>query len=376
MTKRMVIMLVVVGLLFGAIFGFQAFKAKMIKQFMANMKMPPATVTAMKAELHPWQPQLNAVGSLRAVHGVDVTTEIGGLVREVRFKSGDEAKAGQVLVQLNADADIGLLNSLEASAELARLVYTRDKEQFAIQAVSQAVLDGDAADLKSKEAQVAQQKAVVEKKTIRAMFDGRLGINAVNLGQYVNPGDKIVTLQSLDPIYVDFSMPQQYLSRLKMGQTITVTTDAIPGRTFDGKITAINPKVDPDTRNLQIEATIPNPKHDLLPGMYGSVTVQSGEVQQYLTLPQTAVTFNPYGESVYVIEEGAKGTDGKPVLTAKQTFVTVGETRGDQVAIVKGIKPGDMVATSGQLKLKNGSAVVINNAVQPSNEPAPKPVDQ
>ena len=376
MTKRMVIMLVVVGLLFGAIFGFQAFKAKMIKQFMANMKMPPATVTAMKAELQPWQPQLNAVGSLRAVHGVDVTTEIGGLVREVRFKSGDEAKAGQVLVQLNADADIGLLNSLEASAELARLVYTRDKEQFAIQAVSQAVLDGDAADLKSKEAQVAQQKAVVEKKTIRAMFDGRLGINAVNLGQYVNPGDKIVTLQSLDPIYVDFSLPQQYLSRLKMGQTITVTTDAIPGRTFDGKITAINPKVDPDTRNLQIEATIPNPKHDLLPGMYGSVTVQSGEVQQYLTLPQTAVTFNPYGESVYVIEEGAKGTDGKPVLTAKQTFVTVGETRGDQVAIVKGIKPGDMVATSGQLKLKNGSAVVINNAVQPSNEPAPKPVDQ
>jgi len=376
MTKRMVIMLMVVGLIFGAIFGFQAFKAKMIKQFMATMKMPPATVTAMKAELQPWQPQLNAVGSLRAVHGVDVTTEIGGLVREVHFKSGDEVKAGQVLVQLNADADIGLLRSLEAAAELARLVYARDKEQFAIQAVSQAVLDGDAADLKSKEAQVAQQKAVVEKKTIRAMFDGRLGINAVNLGQYVNPGDKIVTLQSLDPIYVDFSLPQQHLSRLNIGQTVTVTTDAIPGRAFEGKITAISPKVDPDTRNVQIEATIANPKHDLLPGMYASVIVQSGAVQQYLTLPQTAVTFNPYGESVYVIEEGAKGTDGKPVLTAKQTFVTVGETRGDQVAIVKGIKPGDMVATSGQLKLKNGSPVVINNAVQPSNEPAPKPMDQ
>ena len=376
MTKRMVIMLMVVGLIFGAIFGFQAFKAKMIKQFMATMKMPPATVTAMKAELQPWQPQLNAVGSLRAVHGVDVTTEIGGLVREVHFKSGDEVKAGQVLVQLNADADIGLLRSLEAAAELARLVYARDKEQFAIQAVSQAVLDGDAADLKSKEAQVAQQKAVVEKKTIRAMFDGRLGINAVNLGQYVNPGDKIVTLQSLDPIYVDFSLPQQHLSRLNIGQTVTVTTDAIPGRAFEGKITAISPKVDPDTRNVQIEATIANPKHDLLPGMYASVIVQSGAVQQYLTLPQTAVTFNPYGESVYVIEEGAKGTDGKPVLTAKQTFVTVGETRGDQVAIVKGIKPGDMVATSGQLKLKNGSPVVINNAVQPSNEPAPMPVEQ
>jgi membrane fusion protein (multidrug efflux system) len=376
MTKRMVIMLAIVGLIFGAIFGFQAFKAKMIKQFMASMKMPPATVTAMKAELQPWQPQLNAVGSLRAVHGVDVTTEIGGLVREVRFKSGDEVKAGQVLVQLNADADVGLLRSLEAAADLARLVYGRDKEQFAIQAVSQAVLDADAADLKSKEAQVAQQSAVVEKKTIRAMFDGRLGINAVNLGQYVNPGDKIVTLQSLDPVYVDFSLPQQNLSRMKIGQTVTVTTDAVPGRTFEGRINAINPKVDPDTRNLQIEATIANPKHELLPGMYASVTVQSGAVQQYLTLPQTAVTFNPYGESVYVIEQGGKGADGKPVLTAKQTFVTVGETRGDQVAIVKGIKPGDLVATSGQLKLKNGSTVVINNAVQPSNEPAPMPVEQ
>jgi membrane fusion protein (multidrug efflux system) len=223
---------------------------------------------------------------------------------------------------------------------------------------------------------VAQQKAVVEKKTIRAMFDGRLGINAVNLGQYVNPGDKIVTLQSLDPIYVDFSLPQQNLSRMKIGQTVTVTTDAIPGREFEGKITAISPKVDPDTRNVQVEATIANGKHELLPGMYASVTVKSGAVQEYLTLPQTAVTYNPYGESVYVIEEGGKGADGKPVLIAKQTFVTIGETRGDQVAILKGVKPGDMVATSGQLKLKNGSTVVINNTVQPSNEPAPMPVDQ
>jgi membrane fusion protein, multidrug efflux system len=376
MTKRMIVMLVVVGVIFGAIFGLQAFKAKMIKQFMASMKMPPVTVTAMKAELQPWQPLLSAVGSLRAVHGIDVTSEIGGLVRAVRFKSGDEAKAGQVLVQLNADADIGLLHSLEASAELARIVYERDQEQFKIQAVSQATLDADAASLKSKEAQVAEQAAVVEKKTIRAMFDGKLGINFVNPGQYVTPGDKIVTLQSLDPIYVDFFLPQQYLSRVKLGQTVTVTTDAVPGHTFKGRITAVNPKVDTDTRNVQIEATIANAKHELLPGMYASVTVESGAVEQYLTLPQTAVTFNPYGESVYIIEDGGKGPDGKPLLTAKQTFVTVGETRGDQVAILKGIKPGDTVATSGQLKLKNGSAVIINNAIQPSNNPAPNPVDQ
>jgi len=376
MTKRMIWMLAIVGLIFGAIFGFQAFKAKMIKQFMASMKMPPVTVTAMKAELHPWQPQLDAVGSLRAVHGVDVTSEVGGLVREVRFKSGDEAKAGQVLVQLNADADIGLLHSLEAASELARLVYERDKEQFAIQAVSQAILDADAADLKSKQSQVIQQAAVVDKKTIRAMFDGKLGISSVNPGQYVNPGDKIVTLQSLDPIYVDFFFPQQYLSRVKIGQKVTVSTDAVPGRAFEGRISAISPKVDPDTRNIQIEATIANAKHELLPGMYASTTVESGGVEQYLTLPQTAVTYNPYGESVYVIEEGGKGDDGKPLLTAKQTFVTVGETRGDQVAILKGVNPGDMVATSGQLKLKNGSAVIINNAIQPTNESAPQPTDQ
>jgi membrane fusion protein (multidrug efflux system) len=376
MTKRMGIMLVAVGLLFGGIFGFQAFKAKMMKQFMASMKMPPATVTAMKAELQPWQPQLNAVGSLRAVHGVEVTSEIGGLVREVRFKSGDEVTAGQVLVQLNADADVGLLRSLEAAAGLARSVYERDKSQFAIQAVSQATLDADAADLKSKEAQVAQQAAGVDKKTIRALFDGRLGINAVNLGQYVNPGDKIVTLQSLDPIYADFSLPQQHLSRAKLGQTVTVTTDAYPGRKFDGKITAINPKVDPETRNVQVEAMLENSKRELLPGMYASVAVEAGAVQHFLTLPQTSVSFNPYGESVYVIEEGGKGADGKPTLTAKQTFVTVGETRGDQVAILKGVKPGDLVATSGQLKLKNGSAVVINNTVLPSNEAAPTPADQ
>jgi membrane fusion protein, multidrug efflux system len=376
MTKRMVIMLVSVGLLFGAIFGYQAFKAKMIKQFMASMKMPPATVTAMKAELQPWQPQLNAVGSLRAVHGVDVTSEIGGMVREVRFKSGDEVTAGQVLVRLNADADIGLLRSLEAAAELARTIHERDKAQLAIQAVSQATLDADAADLKSKEGQVAQQAALVEKKTIRASFDGRLGINAVNIGQYVNPGDKIVTLQSLDPIYVDFSLPQQQISRMKIGQTVTVTTDAFPGRAFHGKITAVNPKVDTETRNVQVEATVANPKHELLPGMYASVTVEAGAVEQYLTLPQTAVTFNPYGESVYVLEEGGKGEDGRPVLTAKQTFVHVGETRGDQVAIVKGIKPGDLVATSGQLKLRNGSPVVVDNSIQPSNEAAPMPADQ
>lgn len=375
MAKRMILMLLIVGLLFGAIFGFQSFKAKKIKEFLAGQKFPASKVTAMKAELQDWQPKLNAVGGLRAVHGVDVTSEIAGLVREIRFTSGDEAAEGQLLVQLNADADLAQLRALEAAVDLARTVYERDKAQFAIQAVSQAVLDADAADLKSKEALASEQKAIIDKKTIRAPFAGRLGINAINLGQYVNPGDKIVTLQSLDPIYADFTLPQQQLARLKIGQSVTAVTDAWPGRDFTGTITAINPKVDPETRNIQIEATLANPKHLMLPGMYASVTVEAGQPVPYLTLPQTAVSYNPYGDSVYVVEEG-KGPDGKPQFIARQTFVTVGETRGDQLSIVGGIKAGAMVITSGQLKLKNGSPVIIDNSITPSNNPAPAPVDQ
>jgi membrane fusion protein, multidrug efflux system len=376
MSKRMLVMLVAIVLFFGGIFGYKMFMAQMMKKYMSAAQAPPAVVTAVKAEFHSWQPQIFAVGSLRAVRGVDVTSETSGLVRALYFKSGDEVKAGQVLVQLNADADIAQLHSLEAAADLANTVYERDKKQFAVQAISQAALDADAADLKGKQAQVAQQAALVEKKTIRASFAGRLGISTVNQGQYMNPGDKIVTLQALDSIYVDFYLPQQALSRLAIGQRISVTTDTYPGRKFAGRLTAIDPKVDPNTRNVQVEVLIDNPKHQLLPGMYATVEVQTGGMQRYITLPQTAVTYNPYGDTVYLVEEKGKNTDGKPQLIVKQTFVTVGATRGDQVAILTGIKEGDTVVTSGQIKLKNGSVVIVNNQVQPTNEEVPQPEDQ
>ena len=373
----MVIMLLIVGLIFGGIFGYKAFQARMGRQTMAAQKAPPVTVTAVRAGVQTWQPQLRAVGSLRAVRGVDVTSEIAGLVRSVQFRPGEEVKEGQILVQLNADADIALLRSLEAAAGLAQIVYDRDKKQYAMQAVSQATLDADAADLKSKQAQVAQQAAIVEKKTIHAPFAGRLGISTVNPGQYVNPGDKIVTLQSLDALYLDFYLPQQELSQISRGQPVAATTDTYPGRTFSGLITTINPKVETDSRNVQVEATFSNPRHELLPGMFASVRVQAGAAQRYLTLPQTAISYNPYGETVYIIIAGSgKGPDGKPILTVRQTFATVGPTRGDQIAILSGIKAGDMVVTSGQLKLKTGSTVIVNNQVQPSNDAAPKPVDQ
>ena len=376
MVKRMLIMLIGVGFLFGGIFAYKAFVSYKMKKSMSAAQAPPVTVSAIKAVYVPWQPQLKAVGSLRAVRGVDVTSEIAGLVQAIHFKSGDKVKADQLLVQLNADSDMALLHSLEAAAELADTVYERDKKQYEVQAVSKATLDADAADLKVKRAQVKQQAAIVEKKSIRAPFSGRLGISTVNPGQYINPGDKVVTLQSLDKIYIDFYLPQQELSRIFLSQPVVVTTDTYPGRAFSGKITAVNPKVDPDTRNFRVEATISNPKHELLPGMYASVEVKAGEIQSYLTLPQTAVTFNPYGETVFIIEETGKGPDGKPLLIVRQAFVTVGPTRGDQIAILKGINENDTVVTSGQIKLKNGSRVIINNQVQPSNEAAPRPPDE
>jgi membrane fusion protein, multidrug efflux system len=380
MKKRMTIMLIAVGLLIGGLVGFNFFKGYMMQKYMGKGPQPAATVSAMKAEYQVWQPQLNAVGTLRAVRGVDVTTEVAGLVRSINFKSGDEVKAGQVLAQLNADSDIAQLHSLEAAAELASTVYERDKAQLAAEVISKAQVDTDAGDLKSKRAQVAQQQAVVEKKTLRAPFAGKLGISIVNPGQYLNPADKLVTLQTIDPIYVDFYLPQQQLPQVAIGQTLTLMTDSYKDVPFPGKINAINPKIDTNTRNVQVEATVPNPKRQLLPGMFANVRVNSGEESRYITLPQTAITFNPYGDTVFVVKPSEKKEDkdekGNARLLAQQVFVTTGPTRGDQVAILKGIEPGTEVVTSGQVKLKTGTPLIVDNKVQPSNSPNPKPQEQ
>ena len=377
MKKRMVIMLVAVGIVLGGLVGFNWFKGYMMQKYMASAPVPASTVTAMKADYQQWQPQLSAVGTLRAVRGVDVTTEVAGLVRSIEFKSGDEVKAGQVLVQLNADSDVAQLHSLEAAADLASTVYERDKQQLAAEVISKAQVDTDAADLKSKRAQVAQQAALVEKKTIRAPFAGKLGITTVNPGQYLNTGDKVVTLQTIDPIYVDFNLPQQQLPQIAIGQKVTLSADAYKGVAFEGRVNAVNPKVDTNTRNVQIEATIPNAKRQLLPGMFATVKLNSGDEQRYLTLPQTAITYNPYGDTVFVVKASDKKDDkGNAVLTAQQVFVTTGPTRGDQIAILKGVEVGTDVVTSGQVKLKNGSPVVINNSVVPTNSPNPTPQEK
>ena len=370
MSWRLVIVLAVVIVLVGGAVAWNMVKAHFIRQAMAQNASPPQTVSTAMAEYSAWQPELRAVGSLRAIHGVEVTTEVAGLVREIDFKSGADARAGQTLLQLNADPDIAQLQALTAEANLAALVYHRDLIQYQAQAISRSQLDTDSANLKSTREQAAAQAALVAKKTVRAPFSGRLGITTVNPGQYLNPGDPIVTLESVDPIYVDFRMPQDDLSRVAVGQTVHVTADAFPGSDFQGKITSIDPLVDPSTRNFQAEATIANPAHKLLPGMFVRTTVDAGAKERYLTLPQTAVTYNPYGETVYLVRNPAK-PGAHP--TAELTFVTLGPARGDQVAILKGLKAGDVVVSGGQMKIKNGTPLTVNNSVLPLNNPNPSP---
>lgn len=373
MNKRMKIMLIGVAILFGLIFGYKLFTNIMMKHYFASHSNPAITVSTAKANYQVWQPELKAVGSLRAIKGVNVTTEVGGMVQKIYFTPGAQVKEGDVLVQLNADTDIAQLHSLQANAELAKTVYVRDKAQYAIRAISKAQLDTDAANLKSQNAQVAQQQATVIKKTIQAPFTGRLGISAVNPGQYLNPGNKIVSLQTYDPIYVDFYVPQQELTTLKIGQDVNLVNNLAPKNAYTGKITTIDSAVDSNTRNVEIEATIANPKAELNPGMFADVKVTTGQPMSYMTVPQTAVTFNSYGNVIYVIKHDPKNKDQ---LIAQQTFVVTGESRGDQIQILNGLQKGDEVITSGQVKLKNNSPVLINNSVRPADNPNPQPIDE
>ena len=376
MIKRMLMMLVLVGVVLGGLFGFKAFVGGKIKEAMASMADLPQTVSAAKAASSDWQPRIDAVGSLRAVRGADLSLEVAGVVEEITFQSGDEVQAGQILLRLRNDDDVAKLQSLEATAQLAQITYDRDVKQLKAQAISQAIVDNDEANLRNAKAQVAQQKAMVDKKTLRAPFAGRLGLRQVDLGQFLSAGTVIATLQSLDPIFVDFLLPQQSVAQLSVGQTVRVKVDAFLGREFAGKITAINPKVETASRNIQVRATLPNRDQKLLPGMFATVELETGAPQRLVTLPQTAVSYNPYGSLVYIVDDKGNNAGGKPHPVARQVFVTTGATRGDQVAILKGVSEGDTVVTSGQVKLRNGVPLAIDNRIVPTNDAAPKPVDQ
>jgi len=367
---RILIISGVVLFLGSILIALHLIKVHFIGLALAQNASPRQTIATATVTRQAWQPQISAVGTLRAVRGVDITTEVVGLVRSVEFHSGDEVASGAVLVHLNADSDIAQEQALRAAADLAEVVYQRDQVQFQAQAISQAQLDADAADLKNKRAQQAAQAALVAKKTLRAPFAGKLGITTVNPGQYLNTGDKVVTLQQLDPILVDFRLPQRDLARVAVGQSITLTADAFAGVTFAGHIDAVNPLVDAATRNVQVEAAVDNHARQLVPGMFGHLQVAAGQSVQALTLPQSAVTYNPYGATVFLVVPEAAGRSGQ---TVRQVFVTLGDTRGDQVQALSGVKEGDVVVTAGQLKLKNGTPVAIDNSVRPSDDPNPTP---
>lgn len=398
--KRWAIMIgavLVVVLAAGGLWGYNL--SKKIAGFKAAGQ-PRQAVTTLRAEMQPWRERVQAVGSLHAVRGADLSAEVAGIVDAIHFESGTDVKAGTVLLELRAGEDRAKLESYKAAAELAASVQKRNRQQFEAKIISQAQLDSDEATLKGALAQVAEQQALLDKKAIRAPFSGHVGIRAVDEGQFVTAGTKIVTLQALDPIHVDFSLPQQQLARIKTGQTVNLTADIYPDKAFAGKITAIDPAVNVETRSVQVRATLKNPDRKLLPGMFARVDIEVGEPQAYLTLPQTAIAYNPYGETAFVVttaEQFAKenpahanaagekdaekkadagSADAGQELVAKQVFITTGARRGDQIAILKGIKAGDQVVTTGQLKLRNGAPVLINNKVLPSNNPASQPREE
>ncbi|MCM2292669.1 efflux RND transporter periplasmic adaptor subunit [Allorhizobium sp. BGMRC 0089] len=374
MIKRMIIMLLATGAVLGGLFWFQNFKAGIIQKVMASMSNPPQTVSTTVANVTNWQDQIQAVGTLGAERGADLALQVSGIVQNISFKNGDDVKEGQTLLQLYADDDIAKLQSLQATADNYAITLKRDQEQFKYNGVSQATVDTDKANLKNATALVDQQAAVLSEKTLKAPYSGRLGIRAVDVGEYLTAGTTIVTLQALDLLHVDIYLPQQRISELKVGQPVKLTVDAFPGKTFDGEISAINSKVDSTSRNVQVRAVLKNPEKLLLPGMFARVTISIGNEKQFITLPQTAIVYNPYGDSVFVVEN-TSGTE-KGQKTVKQVFVKTGDTRGDNVAITSGINKGDTVVVAGQLKLRNGTPVMIDNSHVPTAENAPQIVDQ
>ena len=337
---------------------------------------PPQTVTTTLAALEGWQPSLSAVGTLRAVQGADLAFEVAGVVTRIGINPGSEVKQGQLLVQLNDSAEAAQLRQLQAAFTLAKLNTERTQELLTAHTISQGDFDAVEADRRAKEAAVAQAAALVAKKRLSAPFGGRVGLIATSPGAYINAGVSVVTLQQLDPIYADFYLPQKNASSLKLGQKVDMAFDAFPGLTFKGKVTAINPKVDGTTRNIQVEATLRNPKRQLLPGMFVSVSMQVGAPEKHITLPQTAITYNPYGATVFVVKKPEGSGPGAEGLVASQAFVTTGPTRGDQVTILKGLEAGSVVVTSGGLKLRNGTPLIVNNSLTPANDPNPTPQEQ
>ncbi len=373
MAKRMFLMLAVTITLLTAL-GFMKFKQVQTAVQASAYQPPPEAVTSVVAQPEQWPSTTGVIGTMEAVHGVMVSADLPGSVAKINFDSGKAVREGEVLVELDTREERAQLTALEAQRDLAKINYGRMQELVKEGVISRLEYDQATAQQKQTEANVGAIRATIERKTIRAPFSGTLGIRKINLGQYLSAGTAVVQLQALNPIYVNFGLPQQALGQVRVGRSLKVTSEDLPGKTFTGKVTALDSVVDETTRNVQIQATLANPEGKLQPGMFVQVEVVLGVSRSVVPLPASAVSYAPYGDSVFVITD-LKDPKGHSYRGVRQQFVKLEGSRGDQVAVVSGLNPGDEVVTSGVFKLRNGAAVQVNNKVQPGNNPAPKPED-
>jgi len=369
MWKAIASLVVLVVLLLGI-------KAMQIAKMMGSpMVMPPTTVSSAVAKEEDWAPVLSSVGSVSPVQGAVVSTELGGVVAQINFQNGGEAKKGDVLLQLDASSEEGQLKTAEADLELARADLERARDLAARKVISKAEIDSAESKLGQKQGSVDNMRAMITKKQVRAPFEGQLGIRQVNVGQSIDARQPVVQLTALDPVYVDFALPQQELSKLAPGLEAHVRTDAVPDREFKGKLTALNSMVDTVTRNVTLQATLDNPDHALKPGMFVKVDVVLPEKSKTLVIPGSAVSYAPYGDSVFVIEKKKDEKTGKESQTLRQAFVRIGEARGDFVSVTQGLKAGDQIVSTGVFKLRNGTSVTVNNELAPKPQMNPTPAD-
>jgi len=374
MAKRMILMLSAMAV-FLAVLGFLKFQ-----QFQAAagqaaaFQPPPDAVTTIVTERTAWPVTLSAIGTTTPVQGVTVSADLPGIVDRIRFESGRRVRDGEVLVELDTRQERAQLVAAEAQRDLARVNFERMQSLVIDGAIARADYDRAAAEQKQTEARVGEIRATIERKIIRAPFSGVIGIRQVNLGQYLSAGDPVAPLQSLDPIYVEFGIPQQDAGQLRAGRRVRVTAEHLAGRALSGRITAIDSVVDEATHNVKVQATLANPGGKLRPGMFVQAEVTVGDTREVIALPASAVSYAPYGDSVFVVTD-LKDPAGKTYRGVKQQFVKLGTARGDQIAVISGVNPGDEVVTSGVFKLRNGAAVLVNNKVQPGNNPAPTPED-
>ncbi len=373
MAKRLILVLGVMAVLITAL-GFAKFRQIESAVHAGAFQPPPEAVTSIVTQREQWPASMTAIGTIEAVHGVMVSADLPGTVARINFDSGKPVREGEILVELDTRQERAQLASLEAQRDLAKVNFGRMQELVNAGVISRMDYDQATAQQKATEANVAEIRATIDRKTIRAPFSGILGIRKVNLGQYLPAGSPVVSNQSLNPIYVNVGVPQQAAAQVHVGRNLRVTTEDVAGKVFAGSVTAIDSEVDPTTRNIQVQATLSNPEGKLRPGMFVQVEMPLGASRSVIALPASAINYAPYGDSVFVITD-LKDPKGKIYRGVRQQFVKVEGARGDQVGVISGLKPGEEVVTSGVFKLRNGAAVQVNNKVQPGNSPAPKPED-